>query len=60
MIDTVIIYTPTEKVFFKIGDGPEDKPKIEKISAFMSRVTIKFDDGYKIVYKGLPYSLETK
>lgn len=57
MIESVQIYTGKELHGYKIGEG---SPKIAKIRIFFGTITITFEDGYKIIYKSLPYSVGIK
>ncbi len=60
MVNLIIIYAPDGRIGFRIGDKMDNEAIVKKISVLFGKVTIFFSDGYKIIYKGLPYSIEKR
>lgn len=54
-IESVVIYINLEKIGYKIGENG-----VEKIEEKRGRITIYFDDKYRLTYSGLPFSVESK
>lgn len=59
-IENVSIYLPQEIRSFAVGNLTAAGVKLTEIKVRKDTVTILFQDGYRLVYKGSPYSIEAK